>query len=72
MLCHFSSEMNSLPFPSLISVKPSDLRIVIDDTPEEYDETETMLPSDNPALFIDKMIEEIRQKAKSKYFFEGN
>jgi len=58
--------MNSLPFPSLISVKPSDMRIVIDDTPEEYDEIETMLPSDNPVLFIDKMIEEIRQKSKKK------
>jgi len=66
MLCHLTSDMTSLPFPSLISVKPSDLRIVIDDTPEEYDEIETMLPSDNPILFIDKMIEEIRLISRSK------
>lgn len=58
--------METQASPSLICIKQSDLRIVIDDFPEDESDPETPTKQKDPVFCIEKMIEEIRQVSRSK------
>lgn len=54
--------------PSLISIKQSDLRIIIDDFPEDESEPSSPVKQNDHVFLIEKMIEEIKHASKSMPF----
>ena len=61
-------DMETQPSPSLVSVKQSDLRIIIDEFPEDLSEpTSPVKPVKDPVYFINKMMEEIKLVSRSTY-----
>lgn len=58
-------DMETQASPSLISIKQSDLRIVIDDFPEDESEPSSPTKQKDPVFIIEKMIEEIKHVSKS-------
>ncbi len=74
MIYHINSDGRSHPdiqdmetqaSPSLISIKQSDLRIIIDDFPDDQSDSASSTKLKEPVFYINKMIEEIKQVSKS-------
>lgn len=63
-------DMETQASPSLVSVKQSDLRIVIDDFPEDDNEVTSPNKQNNPIYLISKMIEDIKTESRSIIIME--
>jgi len=58
-------DMETQASPSLLSIRQSDLKIIIDDFPEDQMKPSTLVKKQSYLQFISKMIEKIKSLARS-------